>query len=113
MAENCCVYSAIGFAVGIGMIYDGAQKYLLAQKIRKMLVEPQGAQITIPVDATYRATFPGIFGIQHKPMDSNVLAFVDSPDADRRRTFMNHKNEGVRIMESCIAEGDPLYVLGS
>ncbi|MBI5046190.1 hypothetical protein HZC07_00465, partial [Candidatus Micrarchaeota archaeon] len=49
----------------------------------------------------------------HTKLDQSGLDFIDSLDAADKSRFMNYADREIRLLEYCIAEGDPLYILGS
>lgn len=92
---------------------DSHKQFYLVDETGKMLVDPHGAEIDIPIDWTYQGYIAGgLFGTGHT-MDPRVLKFVDTLDDPGKRKFMAYSHSDVRVNESYIADDDPLFVLGS
>jgi len=93
---------------------ESANQFYLEDDTGKMLVEPRGAEIDIPVDlqSTGHLTDKGFLGVlSQKKLDDRVLAHIDA-DAEFGKIMRGRAAE-LRVTEYYIAEGDPLYVLGS
>lgn len=98
-------------------IYNKASssQFYLEDETGKMLIEPKNAEMSIPSDlvSTGHLSDKGFLGIlKQKKLDDRVLAFIDS-DAEAGQRFRSRAGYELRLTESYIAEGDPLYVLGS
>jgi hypothetical protein len=81
----------------------------------KMLVDPTGATIEIPVDFSSMGYLRdrGFLGIvSQRQLDPKVLAYLESnPDAKAR--VYRFSGYELKFTEWYIAEGDPLFVLGT
>ncbi len=81
----------------------------------KMLVDPTGATIEIPVDfsSTGYLSSKGFLGIlPQKQLDQKVLAYLDA-NPDAKALAYRFSGYELRFTEWYIAEGDPLFVLGT
>lgn len=98
-------------------IYDkiSTNRFYLADDSGKMLIDPKDAQVDVKQDALYQGYISGkgVFGVSHTQFPQSVLSFIDTLPANEKSSFTNHSNVEVRIYEYYIADGDPLYVLGS
>ncbi len=119
-----CVYYAVGAEYyrsgkhgGWVHIFDDRRSnpFYLQDETGKMLIDPAGAIIVIPLDKEYNGYISGkgIFGMPHKQIEPAVIKFIENADERTRKSFMNHKNEDIRVREYYIEEGDKVYVLGS
>lgn len=89
--------------------------FYLQDPTGKMLVDPKGGEVDIPHDFQVKGHLKdfNLFGIQlQKKMDKKVLDFIYS-DSKIQSKFSNYSGRRLRISEYYIAEGDPLYVMGS
>jgi hypothetical protein len=79
-----------------------------------MLVDPKMAQFNIPADFSSAGHLEqkGFLGIPQNKLDDKVLAWLEA-DASVKAIFDNMRHHSLRVTESYIAEGDPLFVLGS
>jgi hypothetical protein len=93
---------------------DSSSRFRVEDETGRMLVDPKGATVEIPVDNRYQGYISGkgVFGMPHQQMDGRVIKFIDSLDAAGKKAFMNHAKVDVRIFENYIAEEDLVYVLG-
>jgi hypothetical protein len=89
--------------------------FYLEDDTGKILVKPLGAQIDIPMDHAFTGyiTEVGFFGISHKKLPQPVLDYIESSPPEIKKKFMAHNHQNIRVHEYFIAEGDPLYVLGT
>lgn len=185
--SDCCLIGPILFLVGLVVIYTGAQRFLLQQKIKniptskvrsvaiglveifgkakcledmsspisnvkcvywhlkceyyqsgkhggwrdfytptssklfyldddtgKLFIDPTSAEIDIPLDFTSTGYIndKGFLGMKRKILDPKVFTYLNTnPDAFAK--FNHYSSTDLRVTEYFIAEGDPLYVLGS
>ncbi len=81
----------------------------------KERIEPVLATIEIPADKEFQGYISGkgMFGVEHTKLPQPVLDFIENSSPAIKKNFSYHQNEDVRIREYYIAEGDPLYVLGT
>jgi hypothetical protein len=94
---------------------SSSAQFYLEDDTGKMLVEPKNAQITIPSDLRSQGHLSdkALFGLlPQKQLDSKVMAWMDS-DPAVKSAFSGYGGTELRVTESFIAEGDPLFVLGS
>jgi hypothetical protein len=94
---------------------SSSEQFYLEDDTGKMLIEPKDAEIEIPHDFfneghLSEGGFMGLF--KSKVLDPKVLAFLAATPA-ANSAFKNHSSFDLRITEWFIAEGDPLYVLGT
>ena len=124
ITKNKCIYWKLqgeyyqsGKHGGWRNIYNDSSTntFYLKDETGKILVDPNGAQVDIPSDNLFQGYYSGkgFFGMSHTQMDSRAVAFIDTLPPEKQRSFLNHRNENLKIIEYLIAEGDPLYVLGS
>jgi hypothetical protein len=94
---------------------DSSKPFYLEDETGKMLVDPTGADIDIPRDKFCEGYISGRgeLGMGHTPMPAEALEFINGLDIGGKAIFMSRQYENVRISEYHIAEGDPLFVLGS
>jgi hypothetical protein len=88
--------------------------FYLQDETGKMLVDPSDATIEIPSDfsSTGRLSGKGFLGIPQKQLDQKVLDYLErNPEAKAR--CLRYSSYELRFTEWFIAEGDPLYVLGT
>jgi len=89
--------------------------FYLEDETGKMLIDPKDAEIDIPQDfqSTGHLSEKGFFGlIPQAKLHPNVLALMER-DSEIGGSFRSYSNHELRITESYIAEGDPLYVFGN
>lgn len=84
---------------------DSRKQFYVEDDTGKMLVEPIGAEIDIPIDNTYSGRFGSI--------DDRAMEFIENLDQYGKQAFYSHSGYELRIHEHYIADGDPLFVLGS
>lgn len=110
-------YASEKYANGWKIIYEkeSTKPFYLADGTGKILVDPKEAQIDISQDAFYEGYLSGKgkWGISHKKMDQKVLSFIDDLPESEKFNFTVYGNQQMQISEYFIANGDPLYVLGS
>jgi hypothetical protein len=89
-------------------------RFFLEDDTGKMLVDPKMAQFNIPADFRSAGHLgqKGFLGAPQNQLDSRVLAWIEA-DASAKVAFGNMGHHELRVTESYIAEGDPLFVLGS
>ena len=89
--------------------------FYLKDETGKILVDSKDAQMEIPIDKTFIGYIEGkgMFGVPHTQMDDLVLKFIETLSPSDKSKIMGYKNQEVKVCETYIAEGDPLYVLGS
>jgi len=97
-------------------IYNDASsvKFFLEDETGKMLIDPKDGEIDIPSDLVLEGhlTDKGFLGMHQNKLDARVLAFLEkNPDAKKK--FEYYKDHNLKVFEYFIAEGDPLYVLGT
>jgi hypothetical protein len=81
----------------------------------RMLVNPKEGEIDIPKDfqSTGHLSEGGIFGMfKAQLLDKKVLDFLATDEA-AKSAFNQHSGRNLRLTEYFIAEGDPLYALGT
>jgi hypothetical protein len=81
----------------------------------KILLEPQGADVNIPADFTFQGTLNDkqFFGLlPSNQVDRKVLDYLEA-DPKAKEAAKNHSGKQLRFMEYYVAEGDPLFVLGT
>lgn len=98
-------------------IYNASSsaQFYLEDDTGKMLIEPKDGEIDIPQDffSNGRLSEGGVLGMfKSKVLDPKVLAFLAATPA-ANQAFRNHSGYDLRVTEWFIAEGDPLYVMGS
>jgi hypothetical protein len=89
--------------------------FYLEDDTGKMLVEPKDGQIQIPSDFRSQGHLSdkALFGLlPQKQLDAKVMAWMDA-DPAVKSAFGGYGGHDLRVTESFIAEGDPLFVLGS
>jgi len=94
---------------------SSSEPFYLEDDTGKMLIEPKEAEVDIPSDffSEGHLSEGGIMGMfKARLLDQKVLAFLAATPA-ANQAFRNHSGYNLRITEWFIAEGDPLYVLGS
>ncbi|VVC03146.1 E3 Ubiquitin ligase [Candidatus Bilamarchaeum dharawalense] len=90
------------------------KQFYLEDDTGKMLIDPNGAEIDIPSDLTSTGYLDdkGFLGMKRKTLDPKILDYLNNaPDVLAK--FKSHSHTELRVTESFIAEGDPLYILGS
>ena len=96
---------------------DSSKPFYLEDETGRMLVDPKDGDVDIPCNKVYDGYLsPGkrLFGIVPlTPLPAEALDFINGLDPAGKAAFMAHPNVNLRILEYYIAEGDPLYVLGS
>jgi hypothetical protein len=94
---------------------ESGRRFYLKDDTGEMLVDSTGGTLDIPVDKTCEGYISGRgeFGMAHTQLGPEAMDFINGLDPVAKGTFMAHQYENVRIMESYIADGDPLFVLGS
>jgi hypothetical protein len=92
-----------------------SNKFYLEDDSGKILIDPAGANVSIPHDFLFQGTLNDkqFFGLlPSNQVDKKVLDYLEAnPKAKDATKGMSGKQ--LRFMEYYIAEGDPLYVLGS
>lgn len=93
---------------------ESSEPFHLVDETGRMLVEPKGAEVSIPHDlqSTGHLSDKGFLGLPRKKLDGRVLAFIES-DQNTRARFAQYSHRNLRVTEYFIAEGDQLYVLGN
>jgi len=94
---------------------ESSTPFYLEDETGKMLIDPKGAEIDIPQDfqSTGHFSEKGFFGlIPQSKLHQNVLALIER-DPDIGSRFRSYNSYELRITESYIAEGDPLYIFGN
>ncbi|MFH1520012.1 MAG: GIDE domain-containing protein [Candidatus Micrarchaeota archaeon] len=111
-----CEYYKSGKHGGWRTFYSpsSSKMFYLDDDTGKMLINPTGAEIDIPSDFTSKGHVndKGFLGMKRKTLDPKVLEYLNA-DPTILTIFMRYAYTELRITESFIAEGDPLYVLGS
>jgi len=94
---------------------ESSGQFYLEDETGKILVDSKGVDLDTPNDRIYEGYISGKgeFGVAHEPMPPEALGFINGLDPDTKADFMAHQHQKVRIMEYYIADGDPLFVLGS
>ena len=89
--------------------------FYLKDETGKILVDSKDAEMEIPIDKTFIGYIEGkgMFGVPHAQMDDLVLKFIETLSPSDKSKIMGYKNQEVKVCETYVAEGDPLYVLGS
>jgi hypothetical protein len=79
-----------------------------------MLIDPKDGEIDIPSDFVSKGHLSGagFLGMPQQALDKKVLDYL-AANPDINQKFQSHRNTDLRVTESYIAEGDPLYVLGT
>jgi hypothetical protein len=94
---------------------ESRNRFYLEDDSGKILVEPDKANVNIPADFTFQGTLNDkqFFGLlPSNQVDQKVLKYLEeNPKAAEAAKGMSGKQ--LRFMEYYIAEGDPLFVLGS
>ncbi len=90
-----------------------SRSFYLEDETGKMLILPEGAEIDIPPDlsSTGYLTQSGFLGMKRSVLDPKVLSYLET-DPEAKTRFESHSSYELRIIESFIAEGDPLFVFG-
>ncbi len=92
-----------------------AKRFYLEDDTGKVLIEPKGADISIPADFTFQGTLNDrmFFGLlPSNQVDKKVLEYLEqNPKA--KEAAKHYSGRQLRFLEYDIAEGDALYVLGS
>jgi len=94
---------------------DSSMQFYLEDETGKMLVDPKGGDIQIPPDFTSsgRLGDKALFGlVSQKQIDKRAIEYM-AENTEFARAMNSHGGQELRVTESYIAEGDPLYVLGS
>ena len=94
---------------------DSRKRFYLEDDSGKVLIDPGSANVSIPADFTFQGTLSDkqFFGLlPSNQVDQKVLKYLEENPkaADAAR---GHSGKQLRFMEYYIAEGDPLFVLGS
>jgi hypothetical protein len=94
---------------------ESGRQFYLKDETGEMLVDSTGGTIDIPLNKTCEGYISGKgeFGMAHTQLPSEGMDFINGLDPVGKAAFMGRQHENVRILESYIADGDPLYVLGS
>jgi hypothetical protein len=112
-----CEYYKSGKHGGWKTIYSSksSSRFFLEDETGRMLVEPKDAEVDIPQDfqSTGHMTEGGIFGIlKAKLLDKRVFDWLEA-DSAAKSTFNSYSYAELRATEYFIAEGDPVYALGT
>jgi hypothetical protein len=95
---------------------DSSMQFYLEDETGEMLIDPKNGNIEIPQDFSTKGRLKSssiLFGLDsNKQIDQKVLDYMVE-DPDFAKPLNGHKDYDLMITESYIAEGDPLYVLGS
>jgi hypothetical protein len=94
---------------------SSSMQFYLEDDTGRMLIEPKDAEVEIPTDfsSSGHLTEGGVLGMfKSKVLDKKVLDFLAATPA-ANSAFNSHSGYDLRITESFIAEGDPLFVMGS
>lgn len=95
--------------------------FYLEDDTGKILVDPKLAEIIISPDKKYRGHLQkelmfgekkGILSTFDKKLDDDAAKFIES-NPSINAAVAAYRNEELQITESYIAEGDPLYVIGT
>lgn len=92
-----------------------SMQFYLEDDTGKMLIEPKDGEVDIPSDlsSTGHLTDKALFGLlSQKQLDQKVLAYMNA-DSEFGNALRAHSGTNLRVTEYYIAEGDPLYVLGT
>ena len=90
-------------------------QFYLEDDTGKMLIEPKDGEVNLPADlqSTGHLTDKALFGLlPQKQLDPKVLAYMNE-DSAFGGSMRAHSGTDLRVTEYYIAEGDPLYALGS
>jgi len=94
---------------------ESKDRFYLRDDTGKMLVEPEGAEISIMHDFEFTGHMKGstFFGlIKQKKIDSRIFDYIrENPKA--KRYFENHDNKLLRVREYIVEQGSKIYLLGS
>lgn len=91
------------------------KRFYLEDDTGKVLIDPNDAIVHIPADFTFQGTLEEkmLFGLlQSKQIDKRVLDYLEE-NPKVKELARQHAGRQLRFIEYYIAEGDPLYVLGS
>jgi len=94
---------------------DSSMQFYLEDETGKILIDPKGGDIQIPQDfsSTGRLSDKGFLGIvSQKQIDPKVIDYI-TENPEFAKQMNNHKGYELKVIESYIADGDPLYALGS
>ncbi|MFN7990829.1 MAG: hypothetical protein U0R44_01585 [Candidatus Micrarchaeia archaeon] len=94
---------------------DSGRVFFLEDETGRMRIDPEGADVDIPIDRRFEGYLSGkgMFGMPHQQIDPDVMKFVGSLDQAGQARFNSYSKSNVRVSEYYIADGDPLYVLGT
>ena len=114
---NCEYYHSGKNSSGWRTFYSkhSSNQFFLEDDTGKMLVDPKNAEMRIPPDFSSQGHMSdrALLGIiPQKQLAPNVLEWLER-DPPAKTAFMGQGGRDLRVVESFIAEGDPLYVLGS
>lgn len=111
-----CEYYQPGKHGGWRSIYarETRSEFCLEDDSGSMLVDPKEGEVSIPADfkSVGHLSDKGFLGMQQQLLDPKVFSFLDE-NPNVKKAFNMHKDRNLRVTEWFIAEGDPLYVLGS
>ncbi len=101
---------------GWRQLYDkwSQSDFYLEDDTGKMLVLPKGAQVEIPADYSAKGYLNpiNVFGIGGKKLDAKVLEYLERSPSEKS-VIQSYSHRELSFTEYYIAEGDPLYVLGT
>lgn len=92
-----------------------SKRFYLEDDTGRMLIEPEGAEVHIPSDfsSTGHLSDKALFGLlPQKQLDKKILDYLEQNPEDKK-AFEARSGHRLRATEYFIAEGDPLYVLGT
>lgn len=94
---------------------ESKDRFYLRDDTGKMLVEPEGADISIMHDFEFTGHMKGttFFGlIKQKQIDSRIFDYIrENPKAKHR--FENYDDKLLRVREYIVEQGSKIYLLGS
>jgi len=91
------------------------KRFFLEDDSGRMLIEPQGASVRIASDYSFQGHLEDrmFFGLlPANQVDKKVLDYLEANPA-AKQAALSHSGKNLRFLEYYIAEGDPLYVLGT
>jgi len=90
--------------------------FYLKDETGKMLIDPTGVDVNIPPDNTFQGNMSGkkLFGLMDaKKLPVQVLDYINTLNSEDKQKFDGMQDRNLRIIERYLANGDPLYVLGT
>ncbi len=89
--------------------------FFLEDETGRILVDPALAEVDIPEDNKFEGRISpfSVLGVSQAKLDQRAVDFINSAPPALKTRLNSYSGHKLRITEFFIAEGDPLYVMGS